>query len=214
MPTQVTAYQAADGSLYLTAQAAEAHDARTRAREALVRFLRQYDLDDLEGLPTAPAVSALWRDWIDVCKFHAAAYPGPTPEQVEEAGRAADAATAAPGSAGRKPIEDEIARRQKAEGLLPFPRAVEPYQVEACDAPKGSIVYFPGGAETVVIAGDDFAVRWPCGGHRWVGRAFRDDAPRPYGEWGYRDPEGVRVWVVAEGLSDGELREWIVRSRA
>lgn len=186
MPNPITAYQAADGSLYLTTQAAEAHDARTRAREALVRFLRQYDL---EGLPTASTASAFWRDWIDVCKLHAAAYPGPTRAQAEEA--------------GRKPIVDEIARRQEEEGFFPFPRAVEPYQVEACDAPKGSIVYFPGG---------DFAVRWSCGGRRWVGRTFRYDAPRPYGEWD--STEGGRIWVVAEGLSDGELREWILRSRA
>ena len=207
MPNPITAYQAADGSLYLTAQAAEAHDARTRAREALVRFLHQYDLELLPTASTAwpPTVevpagsgtrhcapvgaSAFWRDWIDVCKLHAAAYPGPTRAQAEEA--------------GRKPIVDEIARRQEEEGFFPFPRAVEPYQVEACDAPKGSIVYFPG---------DDFAVRWSCGGRRWVGRTFRYDAPRPYGEWD--STEGGRIWVVAEGLSDGELREWILRSRA
>lgn len=186
MPNPITAYQASDGSLYLTAQAAEAHDARTRAKEALVRFLRQYDL---EGLPTASTASAFWRDWIDVCKLHAAAYPDPTRAQAEEA--------------GRKPIVDEIARRQEEEGFFPFPRAVEPYQVEALEAPKGSIVYFPG---------DDFAVRWSCGGRRWVGRAFCYDGPRPYGEWD--STEGGRIWVVAEGLSDGELREWILRSRA
>ena len=205
MPNPITAYQAADGSLYLTAQAAEAHDARTRAKEALVRFLRQYDL---EGLPTASTASAFWRDWIDVCKLHAAAYPDPTRAQAEEA--------------GRKPIVDEIARRQEEEGFFPFPRAVEPYQVEACDAPKGSIVYFPGDdlGEPDLAADldlddrpvDDFAVRWSCGGRRWVGRAFRRDAPRPYGEWD--STEGGRIWVVAEGLSDGELREWILRSRA
>lgn len=111
MPNPITAYQAADGSLYLTAQAAEAHDARTRAREALVRFLRQYDL---EGLPTAPAVSALWRDWIDVCKLHAAAYPGPTRAQAEEAGRKL-----------REPqrmidVETEV-KRQLADGLAKTP---------------------------------------------------------------------------------------------
>jgi len=205
MPNPITAYQAADGSLYLTAQAAEAHDARTRAKEALVRFLRQYDL---EGLPTASTASAFWRDWIDVCKLHAAAYPDPTRAQAEEA--------------GRKPIVDEIARRQEEEGFFPFPRAVEPYQVEACDAPKGSIVYFPGDdlGEPDLAADldlddrpvDDFAVRWSCGGRRWVGRAFCYDAPRPYGEWD--STEGGRIWVVAEGLSDGELREWILRSRA
>lgn len=188
MPNPITAYQAADGSLYLTAQAAEAHDARTRAKEALVRFLRQYDL---EGLPTAPAASAFWRDWIDVCKLHAAAYPGPTRAQAEEA--------------GRKPIVDEIARRQEEEGLRPFPRAVEPYEVAAEDVPRGAIVYFPG---------DDFCVHWGCGGSRWVGRHFSQDEIRRYGDWSDAHESGEPVWVVAEGLYDVEIREWIRASRA
>lgn len=93
-----------------------------------------------------------------------------------------------------------------SEGLRPFPGGAEPRRVRWSEVPCGAIAVILDGE-----AGSPVAVRWSDGGGAWVGSS----PVGPLRTWDYMGPaQEAEAWVVAEGLSDGEIREWVLDSRA
>ena len=93
---------------------------------------------------------------------------------------------------------------REAAGLAPFPVRGTPRKVRGRAVGPGSIVWVPKSGPP------EIAVRWQDGGGAWI------DSQGPFDSvWRWEaGVQGEEVWVVAEGLQDREIREWVLGSRA